>query len=126
MGRAPSAVGVLSSILLLVVSSVLLYSLWILTVSAVFYVVRVDNLTYLFTAIFDAARWPSSVFRGALRFIFTAVIPLALMTTYPAEAMLGRLAPRSLFFAIAGALAFGALSRTVWTRAIGRYTSASS
>jgi ABC-2 type transport system permease protein len=126
MGRAPSLLGVATSLLLLVVSSVLLYSLWILTVSAVFYVVRVDNLTYLFTAVFDAARWPSSVFRGALRFVFTAIIPLALMTTYPAEAMLGRLESRSLFFAIAGAAAFATLSRAVWTRAIGRYTSASS
>jgi ABC-2 type transport system permease protein len=95
-------------------------------VSACFYVVRVDNLTYLFTAVFDAARWPATVFRGALRFVFTAVIPLALMTTYPAEAMLDRLAPRALAFAIAGAVVFAMVSRAVWTRAIGRYTSASS
>jgi ABC-2 type transport system permease protein len=126
MGRVPSVVGIVTSLVLLGVSSVLLYSLWILTVSAAFYVVRVDNLTYLFTAVFDAARWPSSVFRGVLRVIFTTIIPLALMTTYPAQAMLDRLAPRSLFFAIAGAVVFSALSRAVWTRAIGRYTSASS
>ena len=31
----------------------------------------------------------STIFRGALRFVFTFVIPLALMTTYPAEAILG-------------------------------------
>ena len=90
LGHPPSLLGFLSSVLLLVTASMLLYSLWILTVSAAFYVVKVDNLTYLFSSIFDAARWPSSVFRGVLRFVFTFVIPLALMTTYPAQAMLGK------------------------------------
>ena len=46
------------------VATLLLYSLWILIVSAAFYVVKVDNLTYLFSSIFDAARWPGGVFRG--------------------------------------------------------------
>ena len=104
----------------------LLYSLWILTVSAAFYVVKVDNLTYLFSSIFDAARWPSSVFRGVLRFVFTFVIPLALMTTYPAQAMLGKLTAQTLLFAVVGSVLFALLARLIWLRSIGKYTSASS
>ena len=50
----------------------------------------------------------------------------ALRTTYPAQAMLGRLPPQSLGVAVVGALAFSWLSRRVWLRSIGRYTSASS
>lgn len=126
IGHGPSPLGVATSLLLLGTATIILYALWILTVSAVFYVVRVDNLTFLFTAIFDAARWPSSVFRGALRIVFTFVIPLALMTTYPAEAMLGRLPGSALVTSIAGALIFAGISRAVWVRAIGKYTSASS
>ena len=53
--------------------------------------VRLDNLIYLFNSVFDAARWPASVFRGVWRIVFTFVVPLALMTTYPALALLGRL-----------------------------------
>src|SRR5713101_2630581 len=71
LGTSPSAVGVAEAFALLCTATVLLYSLWILTVSAAFYVVKVDNLTYFFESIFDAARWPSSVFRGVLSFIFT-------------------------------------------------------
>jgi ABC-2 type transport system permease protein len=48
------------------------------------------------------------------------------MTTYPAEALLGRLAPGGLWLGIAGALGFGLSGRFIFTRAIGRYTSASS
>lgn len=124
LGRLPSAAGVAMALALLVVATWLLYSLWILTVSAAFFVVKVDNLTYLFSSVFDAARWPGAVFRGALRFVFTFVIPLTVMTTMPAEALLGRLEPLSLVGAVAGALVFALLSRGVWLKSIGHYTSA--
>ncbi len=126
LGRPPSAAGILGALLLLASSTLLLYSLWILTVSAAFYVVRIDNLTFLFASIFDAARWPSSVFRGFLSVVFTFVIPLALMTTYPALALLGKLGASSAVVAVAGSVVFAVLARAVWRGAIGRYTSASS
>ena len=126
LGKGPSAAGVLASLLLLLGSTLLLYSLWILVVSAAFYVVRVDNLTFLFGSIFDAARWPSSVFRGILSFVFTFVLPLALMTTYPALALLGRLSWPAVAGALAGSVAFAVVARLVWLRSISRYTSASS
>jgi ABC-2 type transport system permease protein len=126
LGRTPSLGGLLAGAGLFFTSTILLYSLWILTISAAFYVVKIDNLTYLFSSIFDAARWPAAVFRGALHFLFTFVIPLALMTTYPAEAMLGRLRPGGLVLAVGWAFLFAAFSRVIWLRSIGRYTSASS
>jgi ABC-2 type transport system permease protein len=124
LGRAPGAGAVLLALVTMVAAVVVLYSLWITTVSAAFYVVRIDNLSQLFSAIFDAARWPVTVFRGVVRVIFTFVLPLALMTTYPAEALLGRLDAVTLAGALAGAaVAFG-LSRTFWVASVARYTSA--
>ena len=125
MHRVPDLAGVATAVALLGVSTVLLYSLWILTVSAAFYVVKVDNLSYLFTSIFDAARWPANVFRGAVRFIFTFILPLALMTTYPAEALLGRLEGVTVLYSALGTIAFAAFARLVWLRSIAKYTSAS-
>jgi len=126
MGRTPAIGDVLLALALLVSAALILYSLWILVVSAAFWVVRVDNLTYLFTAVFDAARWPVQVFRGAWRFVFTFVVPLALMTTYPAMAVLGSIDARTALLSLAGALVFGALARILWKLAIRSYTSASS
>jgi ABC-2 type transport system permease protein len=126
LDRRPTASGVAAALVLLASATVLLYSLWILTVCAAFFVVRVDNLTHLFSSIFDAARWPASVFRGALAFVFTFVIPLALMTTYPALALLGRLESATLVWSLVGTAAFAALARLVWLRSIRHYTSASS
>jgi viologen exporter family transport system permease protein len=127
MGRWPSPEHVLAALLLLGCAALILYSVWILVVSAAFFVVKVDNLSFLFVSIFDAARWPADVFRGILRLVFTWVVPLAIMTTFPARALLGKaFGPRDALAALAGAVAFAGFSRFVWLRSIGRYTSASS
>jgi len=126
MGRWPAAAEVAAAGLLTLSAIAVLYSLWILVVSAAFFVVKVDNLSFLFLSIFDAARWPVSVFTGFWRVVFTVVVPLALMTTFPAEALLGRMGFGAATLAVAGSLAFVASARVVWLRAIARYTSASS
>jgi len=59
-----------------------------------------------------------------VRALFTFVIPLALMTTYPAEALLGRLPMVTLAGALAGAVIAFTLARVVWRASIGKYTSA--
>jgi viologen exporter family transport system permease protein len=124
--RTPSAIDVVGALVTLGASVAILYALWMLSVSLAFWVVKVDNLTFLFGAIFDAARWPASIFRGALRVFFTFVIPLAVMTTYPAEALLGRAGAVKVLGAVVFAAFALALSRAVWRRALARYTSASS
>jgi ABC-2 type transport system permease protein len=125
-GRVPSGASVGTAVVLFAAATAVLYSLWILVIAAAFYVVRLDNLAYLFNAIFDFARWPVSIFKGVYRIVFTFVIPLAVMTTFPAEALLGTLAPRTAIASLAGSLAFAVGARWVWTRAIAHYTSASS
>jgi ABC-2 type transport system permease protein len=125
-GAVPSASGIALAAALFVSALLVLYALWILVVSAAFWVVRLDNLAFLFSSLLDFARWPVGIFRGAWRFVFTFVIPLGLMTTYPAEALLGTLDTTTACASLAGAVGFATLARVVWTRAIGRYTSASS
>jgi ABC-2 type transport system permease protein len=126
LGRWPDLDDLAVAGVLLVVAVLLLYSIWILVVSASFWVVRVDNLSYLFQSIFDAGRWPIDVFKGVLRFLFTVVFPLALLTTYPARALLGKLTVPKAGLVLAGGIAFAAVARAVWKKAISYYTSASS
>jgi ABC-2 type transport system permease protein len=126
LGRLPEPGHLAAALLMLLCAAWTLYSLWILVISAAFHVVKVDNLSFLFSSIFDAARWPVSVFRGVWRIVFTAVIPLALMTTWPALALLGRLDLATAALAVLGAAGFSILARLVWLRSIARYTSASS
>jgi ABC-2 type transport system permease protein len=124
IGHAPPLGGALLAMVLFGGAVLILYSIWILVVALAFYVVKVDNLSFLFASIYDAGRWPASVFRGVIAVVFTFVIPLAVMTTYPALALLGKLEAWRGAAALAGACAFAALARRVWVGAIGKYTSA--
>jgi ABC-2 type transport system permease protein len=126
LGQVPSPFGVALSLSMLCCAIVVLYSVWIMVVAAAFWVIKLDNLAYLLGALFDFARFPVSVFKGVFRVVFTFVIPLGVMTTYPAEALLGVLSTRTAVLSAAGSLAFAVLARSIWTRAIRRYTSASS
>lgn len=126
IGRWPSLLNLGTGVAFLGLAIIILYSIWILVVSASFWVIKVDNLSYLFGSLFDAARWPITVFRGALRVVFTFVFPIALLTTYPAMALLGRLDLKTALAALGGGLAFAAIARRVWRRALALYTSASS
>ncbi len=126
MGAVPRGLDVALSLVLLLSATVLLYSVWLLVVTAAFWVVRLDNLAFMFNALFDFARWPRSVMKGALAVLFTFVLPLAVMTSYPAEALRGILRPSDAATAIGLAAGFAILSRVVFKRALGRYTSASS
>jgi ABC-2 type transport system permease protein len=125
-GVYPSAAQVGIGIVLLAAGVLAMYSLWIICAAASFWVVRLDNLIYLLMAIFDTARWPIHVFRGAWRFVFTFVIPVAVMTTFPAMALLGRLSAQTTLLTIGGSLAMVMISRLIWRAAIRNYTSASS
>jgi len=102
------------------------YALWMVCAAAAFWVVRLDNLMFLLGSIFDVARWPVQVFGGVWRVIFTFVIPVAVMTTFPAMALLGTLEPWKMLATAGGSLLLLALSRVVWRTAIRSYTSASS
>ncbi len=124
LGRGVSFGAALATLALLLAAVAILHSLWIMVVSLAFVTVKVDNLSFLLGSVYDAARWPSSVWRGALAWLFTLVIPLAVMTTYPALAVLGRLDLAHGAFGCGLAVAFVLVARLVWTRSIRLYTSA--
>jgi ABC-2 type transport system permease protein len=116
LGRWPSFGHVAAALVFLALAVLILYSIWI--------------LSYLFGSLFDVGRWPIDVLRGVwhgtLLLMFTVVFPVALMTTYPALALLGRLDLRTAALALGGGIAFAVVARRVWRRALAMYTSASS
>jgi ABC-2 type transport system permease protein len=126
LGYAPGPADIALGMLLFVAGVLAMYSLWILCAAAAFWVVRLDNLTFLLGAIFDTARWPVTIFPRVWRIIFTFVIPLAVMTTYPAQALLGQLRAETALAVCGGSFSLLVISRLVWRKAIRSYTSASS
>jgi ABC-2 type transport system permease protein len=103
-----------------------LYSLWFVLASTSIWFVKVWNTTEVLNAYLAAGKYPITAYPAGLRFFFTFVLPVAFLTTVPAEAVLGGGSPPWL----AGAAAFGIglflVSRWFWRFAQRYYTSASS
>ncbi len=125
-GSPPAPADVALGILLFIAGVVAMYSLWFALAALAFWVVRLDNLPFLLGAIYDSGRWPVQVYGVAWRIVFTFVIPIAVMTTYPAMALLGRLDGATALAVLGGSFAMLVACRLVWRSAIRNYTSASS
>jgi ABC-2 type transport system permease protein len=122
----PGAGDIAAALLLLVSGTSILHSLWTLVVSLSFKFVRIDNLSYLLRSIVDAGRWPTAIYPQAVRFVLTFVVPVGLMTTYPALALRGALSAAGMALALGVAAGFALVARLSWKRAIRGYASASS
>ncbi len=104
----------------------ILYSIWLMMATSAFWFVRIDDISELFSAIYETGRFPVSVYPSWMRGALTFVVPIAFITTFPAAAVLGRAKP--LLLALAFLLAAGFFWGCVcfWRFAVRRYSSASS
>ncbi len=117
---------VLSFLCLTVSGSVIIYSLWVVLISATFWFTKFDNNVTLMQALMDTGRYPAQVYPYWLRTLVTFVIPIAVATTVPLQALRGELAWwQVLAFLTVGALA-AFISSRIWKGGVRRYTSASS
>lgn len=123
---APGAIDVAVAVFLLGCGLVAMYGVWLIAICASFVFVRVDNLRYLLLSVADGGRWPLSVFSGWIRVVFTAVIPVGLVTTFPAEALRGTWGGPMVLTAAAVAVLFAGGSRALWSWSLSTYTSAGS
>jgi ABC-2 type transport system permease protein len=113
--------------LLLFLSAVAtLYAIWMILMTISFWFVKVENLTFLFSSLFETARFPVSVYKGALRFLLTFVFPVAVLTTFPAAAFVGTLEAGDVLISLSVMTILLVISRRFWKKALRHYSSASS
>lgn len=109
----------------LVCGGVILYCLWMLVTTTAFKWVRVEEITQLMTGIYEAGRWPVSVYPGWLRLSLTYFIPLAFAITVPAEALVGRLTVGGVMVALGITALTVVVTRLFWMWGLRNYTGAS-
>jgi len=114
------------SILPLSFGLISLYSLWFMLGATSIWFVKIYNVTEVLRGLLEAGRYPMVAYPVAYRFFFTFVIPVAFLTTIPAEAMLQRAELGWLSGSALLALALLYASWTFWRFALRFYTSASS
>ena len=63
---------------------VIVYSFWLILATLAFWFVRVENILVIFQSMYEAGRWPVSLYPGWLRFALTFIVPVAFAVTVPA------------------------------------------
>ena len=117
---------VATALLMVACGLAILYSLWFVLAATSIWFVKVWNATEVLRSVLAAGRYPLSAYPPALRLVFTTVLPVAFLTTVPAQAILGIAQPRWLFASAAVALLSLVGCRAFWQLALRHYTSASS
>ncbi|MEH2074120.1 MAG: ABC transporter permease [Nostoc sp.] len=118
--------GYLLGIVPLLFSFMILYSLWFMLGSMSIWFVKIYNATEVLRGLLEAGRYPIAAYPTAYRFFFTFVMPVAFLTTVPAQALLGRSEISWLIGAAILAVALFFASTWFWRFALRFYTSASS
>lgn len=122
------AVGLAGTITFLVVmtcGSVIVYCVWMAATTVTFRTIKGDNMMQLLEGIYEAGRWPVTLYPSWLRMTLTFLVPLAFAVTVPAEVVAGRLQPASLIGAVVITALFVTATRMLWRRGIRSYSGAS-
>ena len=104
------------------------YSIMFGLATIAFWIVRAQGLIYGYYNVFNIARYPDVVFHGAFKVIFSYLIPVIIVANVPTRILSRALeAPLSGLAQLAAVSAFiFFVTRTFWSFALRRYSSASS
>ena len=80
----------LLSLIPLLFGLISLYSLWFILAATSIWFVKIYNVTEVLRGLLEAGRFPIAAYPAAYRVFFTFIIPVAFLTTVPAETLLNR------------------------------------
>ena len=110
---------------MLLTGSVIIYSFFLILATLAFWLVRVENILTIFQSMYEAGRWPVSLYPPWLRYGLTFVIPVAFATTVPVEALTNRLNWVTLSVAFVLAAVVLIVSRAFWKLGLKHYSGTS-
>lgn len=117
--------GSLSFLVVIACGSVIVYCVWLSATTITFRIIRGDQVMQLLDGIYEAGRWPVTLYPSWLRMTLTFLVPLAFAVTVPAEVVASRFEGSSLVWAIVVTAVFVIGSRLIWRRGIRQYAGAS-
>ena len=124
-GQPVSAAGVLGFFALGLAGVAVMYALALAVQCLAVWSIGAEGLDDVIQGMVEAGRFPVDVYRGIVRALLTFVIPVAMLTTFPADALLGQ-APGSLVVvALAVAAALLWITSRLWIWSLRRYAGAS-
>lgn len=122
----PSPTHFIQSGILILAGFLLITACWSCLAYCAFWIQSVDAMMMFFQDLLQVGRYPIAFFPVTIRVFFTALVPVAFLTTFPAEALTSGIS----WWLVLGALGFAVfalvLTRWFWSFAVRRYSGASS
>lgn len=124
-GGAVTLPAFLSFALLVAGGMAVFYALWIILMAFTFWFIKFDNNVTILQALIEAGRYPATVYPPWLRLIITFVVPIAVATTVPIQALRGELLWWQIVVFLAVAVGSVAVALRIWRAGVKRYSGAS-
>lgn len=125
-GDVATPLSVFNFILLTISGTIIIYSLWIVLIAFTFYFTKFDNNVTILQALLDSGRYPVTVYPVWLKIIVTYLIPIALATTIPLQALRQDLDTLQVILFLGIGVASFVLASRIWKAGLKRYSGASS
>ncbi|MBI4062554.1 ABC-2 family transporter protein [Candidatus Gottesmanbacteria bacterium] len=120
-------VGTISLYFLLLLNGFLLATgFHILVLALAIVTTEIDHAIMIYRDLISMGRVPIDIYREPLRSILTFVIPVGIMMTFPAKALMGLLSPQVVIVSLGLSFFFLVLCLKLWRYALTQYSSASS
>jgi len=125
-GNIITPLHILTFILLALSGMIVIYSLWIVLIAFTFWFTKFDNNVTIMQALMDSGRYPVTVYPVWMRIIVTYIIPIAVATTIPLQALRGELSIQKIVVFFLVAVISFIVASLVWKSGLKRYSGASS
>lgn len=87
---------------------------------------ELEGAMWVYRDVMTLGRFPVSIYSDAIRWAFVTVIPIAVMISFPAQALLGLLSWKGVLYSVFVAVLFHITAQAIWRHALRNYTSISS
>ncbi len=102
------------------------YSLFLLTTSSTFWIVKTEGIEGSYFTLFDFSRLPRQAFRGLANVVLVYILPAVVVSNVPASTLIHGFRWSFALWLLGAALGWFALAVFVFHQGLKRYTSASS
>lgn len=121
-----NSIAIINYSLLIINSFLIILAFHILVLSLAVLTTEIDNAIMIYRDILNIGRFPVDVYKTPLNFIFTFVLPVGIMITFPVKALLGILSFKFFLISFLFSFFFLLISLFFWKKALKYYQSASS
>ena len=123
---APGPLQIASFILLILIGLLISTAFHIIVLAFGIITLEVDHTVMIYRDMASLGRFPIDIYKEPLKGILTYLVPVGLMVTLPAKALMGFATPSVIFIAVVFGVGMFVLSLKFWNFALTKYTSASS